>query len=262
MRELVALAVVELLDRADEAEVALLDEVEEQHAAAHVALGDGDHEAQVGLDELALGLHVAALDALGQRDLFLGGEQRHLADLLEVHAHRVVGRRLDREVELGDDLFFGAWPRRRRRQRLVALDDVDAEVVEEQEDVVDLVGREIDVLQHVGDVVAVQVALLAALGDELLDLFDGELGAFHRLVLFRRFAQRSPHHLALLRPVRSVFDGQAAQLLADLAARAFELDQPGLIFRVVTPDGRLELCDEPPDCASCTRRNSSSGRSA
>ena len=46
--------VVELLDGADEAEVALLDEVEERHAAAHVALGDGDHQAQVGLDQLRL----------------------------------------------------------------------------------------------------------------------------------------------------------------------------------------------------------------
>ncbi len=112
-------------------------------------------------------------------------------------------------------------------ERLVAFDDVDAEVVEEQEDVVDLIGRQIDVLQRVRDVVAVQVALLAALGDELLDLVDGELGAFHRLVLFRRFAQRSPN---LLRgPGASVFDGQAAELLADLASRAFELDQPALV---------------------------------
>ena len=68
-RELVAAAVVELLDRADEAERALLDEVEERQAAAEVALGDRDDEAQVGLDHVLLGRHVAALDALGQRDL-------------------------------------------------------------------------------------------------------------------------------------------------------------------------------------------------
>src|SRR4051794_19138475 len=39
-RELVAAAVVELLDRADEAQRALLDEVQERQAAAQVALGD------------------------------------------------------------------------------------------------------------------------------------------------------------------------------------------------------------------------------
>ena len=61
--ELEALGVVELLHGADEAQVAFLDEVEEQHAAAHVALGDGHHEAQVGLDELLLGVQAHLLDA-------------------------------------------------------------------------------------------------------------------------------------------------------------------------------------------------------
>src|SRR4029079_15698278 len=48
-RELVALAVVELLDRADQAERALLDQVEEAEAAAEVALRDADDEAEVRL---------------------------------------------------------------------------------------------------------------------------------------------------------------------------------------------------------------------
>jgi hypothetical protein len=41
-------------------------------------------ETQVGLDELVLGLEVALLDALGQRDLLGGGEQRDAADGVEV----------------------------------------------------------------------------------------------------------------------------------------------------------------------------------
>ena len=53
-RELVALAVVELLDGADQAERAFLDQVEEGEAAAEVALGDRDDEAEVGLDHLRL----------------------------------------------------------------------------------------------------------------------------------------------------------------------------------------------------------------
>ena len=123
-RELVALGVVELLDRADQAEVALLDEVEERHAAAGVALGQRDDEAQVRLEqvvlrplavaddpaqiaadlqgELLVGLFGLAqplggvetgLDALGEVDLFLGVEQRDLADLLEVGADGVGRRR-------------------------------------------------------------------------------------------------------------------------------------------------------------------------
>src|SRR5688500_10836053 len=49
--ELEALLVVELLDRSDEADVALLDEVQEAHAATDVLLGDADHQAQVGLGQ-------------------------------------------------------------------------------------------------------------------------------------------------------------------------------------------------------------------
>ena len=53
--ELVAAAVLELVDGLHEADVALLDEVEELQAAVGVLLGDGDDEAKVGLNELALG---------------------------------------------------------------------------------------------------------------------------------------------------------------------------------------------------------------
>jgi hypothetical protein len=50
---------------------------------------------------------LAALDALGDLDLALAGEQRHRAHLAQVHADRVVGlvERARREVEL--DLLAG-----------------------------------------------------------------------------------------------------------------------------------------------------------
>src|SRR5580765_6995001 len=64
-RELVALAVVELLDRADQAERAFLDQVEEAETAAEIRLRDRDDEPKVRLDHLPLRAHVAALDPLG-----------------------------------------------------------------------------------------------------------------------------------------------------------------------------------------------------
>ena len=72
-RELVAAAVLELVDGLHQADVALLNEVEELQAAVGVLFGDGDDQAQVGFDQLALGLlgvHVA-LDhlALGALEL-------------------------------------------------------------------------------------------------------------------------------------------------------------------------------------------------
>ena len=121
--ELEALLVVELLDGADQAEVALLDQVQEQHAATDIALGDGDDQAQVSADERLLGLeahvlntgqatHLGAreldlarlgsleflgglesgLDLHGQINLFGGGQQIDLTDLLEVHTNRVAGQ--------------------------------------------------------------------------------------------------------------------------------------------------------------------------
>src|SRR5690606_29319282 len=120
-------AVLELLDRADEALVALLDEVEEGHAAAVVLLRDGDDEAQVRLDQVPAGqlavlddallpaafplLHLvglllqpllgglALLDAPGEVDLLLQRQEFHTADLLEVLPDRVVG--LDASVGHG-----------------------------------------------------------------------------------------------------------------------------------------------------------------
>ena len=116
--ELVALGVVELLDGADQTEVALLDQVQEEHAAAGVALGEGDDQPEVGLQQVVLGAAAvlgddlqlalelrgelvgvrqlvlgeqAGLDALGELDLLLGVEQRDLADLLEVVLDRVGG---------------------------------------------------------------------------------------------------------------------------------------------------------------------------
>ena len=108
-RELVAGSPVVLLDGAHEADVALLDEVEEEHAAADVALRDRHHETQVGLDQLAARGGVVALDALGQRDLLGGGQQRGTADLAQVGAHRIVrpvayghvDRRAGLELDLG-----------------------------------------------------------------------------------------------------------------------------------------------------------------
>src|SRR4029079_5064509 len=68
-RELEALAVVELLRGADEAERALLNQVEEGQALVSVVLRDRDDQAEVRLDHLLLRVEIAALDALREVDL-------------------------------------------------------------------------------------------------------------------------------------------------------------------------------------------------
>src|SRR5262245_49522206 len=82
--ELDVLAGVVALRRLDEADVPLVDEVEERHAAAAVALGVGDDEAEVRLDELAEGLLVPLLDLAPEDPLVLGRDPGQPRDLLEI----------------------------------------------------------------------------------------------------------------------------------------------------------------------------------
>src|SRR2546421_27231 len=89
-------APVELLDRADQAEGAFLDQVEERKPLVAVVLRDRDDEAQVRLDHRLLRVHVAALDALGELDLLRGVQQRMASSLAQEELQRV-GRRLLRD---------------------------------------------------------------------------------------------------------------------------------------------------------------------
>src|SRR5690606_22948997 len=96
-RELVAPAVLELLDRADQPLVALLDEVEEAHAAAVVLLGDRDDQAQGGLDEVPAGQLAVLDDALLTTQLAL---VEVLAELLDVLLGGLALLDAAREVDL------------------------------------------------------------------------------------------------------------------------------------------------------------------
>ena len=86
-----AAAVVELLDRAHEADRALLDQIQQGHAGilALEALGEVHDEAQVGLDHAVLGLEIAALDAASELELLGGGQEPRAGDALEEDSEAV-----------------------------------------------------------------------------------------------------------------------------------------------------------------------------
>jgi hypothetical protein len=133
-RELVALAPVELLGGAHEADRPLLDQVEERQPLVAVALGDRDDEAQVRLDHLLLRGVVAALDALRELDLLRGGQQVDLADVLQEQLQRV-GRDLARL--------------RLRRLDLLDLDrdDLDLQLLELLVELVHLARVEVELVE-------------------------------------------------------------------------------------------------------------------
>ncbi len=175
-RELEALAVVELLCRANETERALLDEVEERESLVSVVLRDRDDEPQVGLDHLLLCVEVAALDALGEIDLLLCGQQPDLADVLQkqlkgVGGHvrlevdrrllaraALVGRPVDRigglgsRVDLLDEIDLGLL------KKAVQLFDVGLVEIELRD-----CARDLGVREHAGQL---------TLRHKALDLFE------------------------------------------------------------------------------------------
>ena len=80
-RELEALSPIEFLDRANQAKVAFLDEVEEIEAPPRVALGDRDDEPEIGAYEDGLGF-VGGLDRVVKRGAFSSADLLALFDVL------------------------------------------------------------------------------------------------------------------------------------------------------------------------------------
>ncbi len=85
-----ALAVVKLFHRLDQSQIPFLNQIQKKHSAAHITLCDTDHQTQVGFRKTLLGFLVPLFHPLCQFDLFLCGKQGNLADLFQVHPHRVL----------------------------------------------------------------------------------------------------------------------------------------------------------------------------
>jgi len=75
---------------ADQAEVALVDEVRERHALVLILLGDGDDEAEVAADQLVERLALSDPDTLRKADFFFLRDQRVLADFPKVLVERTL----------------------------------------------------------------------------------------------------------------------------------------------------------------------------
>src|SRR5664279_3256594 len=79
-REAVTAPVVELGRRANEADIALLYQIEQGESLVAVALGHADNQAEIGLHHDAQGLIVAAGNALTEVQFLLGSQSGSAAD--------------------------------------------------------------------------------------------------------------------------------------------------------------------------------------
>src|SRR5438094_1040 len=99
--ELDPFRLVELVGGANQAEVALVDQIGERDTLILVLLRDRHHEPQVGAHQLVERLGIALLDPLRERHFLLTGDQRVLADLAEILVERsLIERGTFRRVQL------------------------------------------------------------------------------------------------------------------------------------------------------------------
>src|SRR6266545_1003675 len=224
--ELVAPAILELVDRLHQTDVPLLDQVEELEPSIRIFLRDRDHQPEVGLDHLLLGdgrLALALLDDrhdaldligagvgadLGGLDLLLGHP-----DLLRLGARELLGRP---EMEVGGAAAVGALG-----GGGVAEGDVD--------EVLDLLG---------GRPAPVGPELDDALG--ALDVVEQVAQPLH---------QPAPRRIAVLAVDDLVADVQRAQTLQDLL-----LPLLGLTLQPL-PGRLLDLAARPAPALAGRRRS-------
>src|SRR5205807_6307936 len=157
--ELEAAPVVELLHRSDQAEDALLDQVEERQPGAPVALGVGHHQPQVRLDHAVLGGLVAALDSLREVHLLGPGQERPVRDVAQEQLQRVASRLRDRLVRVGG---LRSVPRRS------AVDQLDAAAARLAVELLDGLLVDVEALDGLGDVGELKAAALLPSTEEVL----------------------------------------------------------------------------------------------
>ena len=180
--ELVALVVVELLDRLDEAEVAFLYEIEEQHSPADIALGDAHDEAQIRLRQLLLRFLVTRFHALGKGDFLVSGKERNAADFLEIHAHGIVDADSLGNAEVDVRIFLALFLIYIRLCAVRVVHDLDALVAERLVKVVDFIRRELLFLQRRHQLAIGQHAAVSS-PDTMAELWVGFLST-SRTALF------------------------------------------------------------------------------
>ena len=121
---------------------------------------------------------VAGAHGLGQIDLLIRGQQGDLADLLQIHPHRIVdGEAVHQGVgvhqllflHLGDLLGGGLVIRQVRQQRVIGA-DVDVQCLQGVVELVHLVALQVQIVHGVHQLRGVQLSLFLAAGQQFPQL--------------------------------------------------------------------------------------------
>jgi hypothetical protein len=126
------------------------------------------------LDQLLLGVEIAALDPLGEIDLLLSAQQPHLADVLEEQLQRVgspLRLEIQRSPAAGALLGRALNVQARRSGWVDFLDQLDSRALEEAVQLLDVGFVETELGRGGLDLGVCEHADLLAACDQTLDLF-------------------------------------------------------------------------------------------
>ncbi|MPM86512.1 hypothetical protein SDC9_133601 [bioreactor metagenome] len=121
----------------------------------------------------------AGCHALGQINLLVGGQQRHLADFLEVHPHRVINGEVPHQrvgvhqllfLHIGDLLCCRTVVGQLRKNILVGA-DINVQGLQGIVELIHLVTLQVQVVQRLRQLTGVQLALSLSLIQQLPQLF-------------------------------------------------------------------------------------------
>ena len=197
-REFVSLCPVKLVHRANQAGVALLNQIQDVQPSAGILLRNGNHQPEVGLGELVLRRLIPFGDPLCQLHFLLGGQQVDLTDLLQVHPHGVVQVELGGQIHRVDQLFLLDGSQLQsvvqvihpqiqvvlQLQIQLGADDLNVHGLKSIIDFLDLLGGQIHLLQRGMQLRGLDHALLASLGDQGLEGGKGLVAALSGLFHF------------------------------------------------------------------------------
>ena len=157
---------VKLFHCLDEPQVPLLDKVQKLHSPAHIPLGDGDHQPEVGLGEALAGDFIPLGHPHRQVNLLIGGKEGHPANLLKVHLHRVVNAdALGVKDAFQVAVLFGGG----RHLGGEVLHNLDVVVLEGVVELIHLLHVKVQLLQGVVNLLGGQLSLCLAHFDKLSD---------------------------------------------------------------------------------------------
>ena len=156
------------------------DRAVERHLADADLLENVDrrHERKVGIQQRPAKAAARDLDLLGQRNFLMPREQRDLAHLRQVHADRVIDLAIA-------DVFFDLWLEllqigRTDRRDVIVLDDVQAVLFQQHQQVIQLLGIDRFVREVSVDLRVSQAAAFASFRDQL---HQGFVELMHRQFL-------------------------------------------------------------------------------